>query len=176
MVLGLFVLFETVWLFDSDAFFMCVFARVKYRLAGQIWYYEQVSPISDLIIGSKALLISPRDISLDLYICFQGFCDLKYQEGRLNKYTVFSLIAAHTYKCTVRQIQFSNYCQCTFIHFFIKTFVMDTHLNWLHKSRQFHHVPYVFIKKKSQEKYRISIIIYAPREVLCWNFVKVYPY
>ena len=52
---------------------------------------------------------------------------------RHRKNTAFDLITAHT----PISAQSSNFSQCTFIYFFIKTYVVDTHLICLDKSRQF---------------------------------------
>ena len=55
-----------------------------------------------------------------------------------------------SYKRTVEQFSnLKNYNQITYIYFFIKTYVVDTHLNCLDKSRQFKRVPttYASIKK-----------------------------
>ena len=55
-------------------------------------------------------------------------------------YIPYSTLLPHmcSYKCTVKQ--FSNlkdYNQCTFIYFFIKSYVVGTHLNWVGNSNEY---------------------------------------
>ena len=78
------------------------------------------------------------------------------------KYHIRPNYRTYPYKRTVKQFRnIQNTASVLFVYFFIKTYVVGTHLNCINKSMQFKWVPttYAFIKKITKIKKHIKSFV-----------------